>query len=265
MDHGYDRFAFSSMPIAGANAPVTAAGCAVMGLAELLGGRLVALFINPEKPLIGSLISGTMDMSSGKPSFCSPQAIIQDILIWSVFQRLYGVDHGVERKASYVNAKVPGLQCAYERTFKQMTLASATGRLGLHLGSLDGAAIFSPEQAMIDLDLSRGLWEFFRGVPLDEDSLALDLIDRVGIGEGRSYLDTEHTFEHYREALWMPQLLDVSMWRDGQEAGREGRMLERAGQKWRALVEAWEQPEVDADLLAGVHRIVERAKRDFGL
>ena len=263
LDLGYDTFHFSSMPIAGGNAPVTTAGCTVMGIAELLGGRLVARSINPQAKGVGSVISGSMDMTHGKASFCSPQAVIQDILMWRVFKRLYDVSLGVERKASYINAKVPGLQATYERTFKQMALAAATGMLGMHLGSLDGAAILSPEQAMIDLDLNRGLWEFYRGIQINDDTLALDEIDTVGIGAGKTYMDTDHTFAHFREALWMPKLLDVSMWHDGEEADRERQMLKKANKQWKDYLANWKQPDVNEDLVAEIHEVVERAKREI--
>lgn len=263
MDLGYDTFGFSSMPIAGGNAPVTTAGCIVMGVAELLGARLIARSINPKAGGVGMIISGTMDMTHGRASFCSPQAVIQDIVVWRVFHRLYGVNVSLDRCGSYINAKVPGLQCAYERTFKQMALASATGSLGMHLGSLDGAAIFSPEQAMLDLDLCRGIWDFYRGIEINSGTLALDEIAKVGIGEGKSYMDTDHTFERFRDALWMPKLLDVSMWRDGEEADRERRMLEKANRQWKKLLADRKPPEVNRDLLGEVHEVVERAKREI--
>ncbi|MBM4079405.1 MAG: hypothetical protein FJ278_06870 [Planctomycetes bacterium] len=264
MDLGYDTFGFSSMPIAGGNAPVTTAGCIVMGVAELLGGRLIARAINPKASGVGMMISGTMDMTHGRASFCSPQALMQDIVIWRVFNRLYGLNISLDRCGSYINAKVPGLQCAYERTFKQMALASATGSLGLHLGSLDGAAIFSPEQAMIDLDLCRGLWDFYRGIEINSDTLALDEIEQVGLGEGKTFMDTDHTFKHFRHALWMPKLLDVSMWRDGEEADRERRMLAKANRQWKQLLADWQPPKVNQALVAEVHEVVERAKREIG-
>jgi len=263
MDLGYDTFGFSSMPIAGGNAPVTAAGCAVVTIAEQLGGRLVARAINPEAVGTGAIITGAMDMTHGKPSFCSPQAVTQNILVWRVFQRLYGVSIGVESKASYINAKTPGLQAAYERTFKQMALASATGTLGLHLGSLDGAAILSPEQAMIDLDLGRGLYSFYKGVPINDETMALDEIEAIGIGEGKSYLDTDYTFEHFRDALWMPRLLDVSEWRDEVEPGRGRELLQKANRQWKERLASWQPPETNTDLLAAVHEVVERAKREI--
>ncbi len=68
---------------------------------------------------------------------------------------------------------------------------------------------------------------------------------------------------HFRDALWLPQLLDVSMWHDGQDAARERQMLEKANQQWREDPASWEQPDVNQDLLAEVHEVVERAKKEI--
>ena len=265
MDLGYRDFGFSSMPIAGGNAPVTTAGCAALGVAELLGGSLVAHAINPQMAGtgVGMIISGTMDMTRGRASFCSPQALMQDALVHRVFQRLYGIGVSLDSAAGYINAKMPGLQCAYERTFKQMALAGVTGRLGMHAGSLDGAAIFSPVQAMIDVELCRGLWQFYKGANISEDTLALDEIERIGVGEGKSFLDSEHTLKHFRGALWLPKLLDISMWRDHAESTRERGMLEKADHRWREILGAWKRPDINDDMIAEVHEVVERAKREI--
>jgi trimethylamine--corrinoid protein Co-methyltransferase len=265
LDLGYRDFGFSSMPIAGGNAPVTTAGCAALGVAELLGGSLVARAINAQMAGtgVGMIISGTMDMTRGRASFCSPQALLQDALIHRVFQRLYGIGVSLDNTAGYINAKMPGLQCAYERTFKQMALAGVAGALGMHAGSLDGAAIFSPVQAMIDVELCRGLWEFYKGVNVSDDTLALDEIERIGVGRGESFFDSEHTLKHFREALWLPKLLNVSMWEDGREAAREREMLEKAECKWREILAGWKRPEINEAMIAEIHEVVKRAKREI--
>ena len=46
----------------------------------------------------------------------------------------------------------------------------------------------------------------FRGIPVDEDHLALDLVDEVGIG-GQFYA-TEHTAKFFRTDHFMPRILD---------------------------------------------------------
>ena len=124
----------------------------------------------------------------------------------------------------------------------------------------DQAAV---DQAMIDLDLGRGLYDFCKGIQINDDTLALDQIDSVGIGHGRTFVNTDHTLNHFRDALWMPSLLDTSMWHDNHEAEPEQRILEKANRQWKAHLESYTPPQVNADLLAEMTAVVERAEREL--
>jgi trimethylamine--corrinoid protein Co-methyltransferase len=53
---------------------------------------------------------------------------------------------------------------------------------------------------------------------LDEETLALDLIDQVG--PGGTFVDQLHTVEHFRREVWMPGLLDRAYWAQWEQAGR---------------------------------------------
>jgi trimethylamine--corrinoid protein Co-methyltransferase len=45
---------------------------------------------------------------------------------------------------------------------------------------------------------------------VDEDTLALETMKVVG--PGGSFLSQDHTFQHFRQALWMPGLLERRNW-----------------------------------------------------
>jgi len=51
---------------------------------------------------------------------------------------------------------------------------------------------------------------------------------------------------------------------DGQEADRERNMLAKANKQWQEYLASWQQPEINEDLLAEVHEVVERAERQIG-
>ena len=65
---------------------------------------------------------------------------------------------------------------------------------------------------------------FMKGFRVDEETLAVDLIDRVG-PQGH-FLTEEHTLAHFRE-VWRPGLFDRTM-RGGARGGKdlEGRLRE---------------------------------------
>ncbi len=232
--HGYRSFRFSSMPIAGGNAPVTVAGCSTMCVAELLLGWLVARCINPDAGGPASVISGSMDMRTGKACFGSPEAVLQDSISHQFFEQVYGVTLGVDGDASYIEANMPGIEAAYERMLKQQGLTVLTGRLALHLGSLDGAAIFSREQAMIDLEVSRALHTLYAGPDMSAELMAVDDIERIGHDPGAAYFGSQHTLDHFRD-LWVPDILSRETF-DVDRPGATGdeAILKRANRKWRA-------------------------------
>ncbi len=261
LDAGYRDFRFASMPIAGGNAPVTVEGCATLTVAELLGGWLVARCMDPEVASPGVVISGSMDMATGKACFASPEAILQDALTVRFFERLFGVHIGGETKASYLEANVPGIEATFERLSKQLLLAAMVGRINFHLGSLDGAAVFSREQAMIDLEMSRALYRVFSGPQFTEESMAVEEILRAG--HRGNYFDTEHTFEHFRESF-MPQILRRETFSDvlgGMQT--DAHVVDRARDRWQAILADHEPRSHDPKLVAEIEAVVAQARRDL--
>jgi trimethylamine--corrinoid protein Co-methyltransferase len=62
------------------------------------------------------------------------------------------------------------------------------------------------EQLVIDNEIAGNILRILQGIHVDEDTLALDVIAQVG--HGGNFLDTEHTFRHYRREQYTPQLAD---------------------------------------------------------
>jgi len=62
--------------------------------------------------------------------------------------------------------------------------------------------VFSPVQMVIDDEIVGALKRFARGFEVNDETLAFDLIRRVGPGGG--FLDAEHTVRHFRGELWEP-------------------------------------------------------------
>ena len=261
LDAGYRDFRFASMPIAGGNAPVTVEGCATLTVAELLGGWLVARCMAPKVPSPGVVISGNMDMATGKACFASPEAILQDALTVRFFERLFGVHIGGETKASYLEANVPGIEATFERLSKQLLLGAMVGRINFHLGSLDGAAVFSREQAMIDLDMSRALYRIFTGPEFTEESMAVEEILRAG--HRGNYFDTEHTLEHFRESF-MPTILRRETFNDllG-EVRTDAHVVDRAHDRWQAILADHEPRSHDPALVGEIEAVVDKARQDL--
>jgi trimethylamine--corrinoid protein Co-methyltransferase len=257
-----EQFWIATMPISGATSPVTTAGNIALATAEILGAWSLIKAINKDARTEATIISGAMDMRTGKAVFGGPEAVLQDTALWQLFTRLYQARIGYD-PGGYTDAKVPGIQAAFEKTFKQMAFGMLAG-LGLTMGTLDGAKTFSPEQAILDLESNKAMWSLFKGVEVNEETVALEQIKEVCLGEGKTFLDCEHTVKHFRDALWIPELLDRTMWEDDQkELLKEKQLLQRANEKWKRIVKQYVPPEVDSSRAKAIHEVVERARREL--
>jgi len=196
------------MPLTGLSSPVTPLGNAIVGNAEILGTITAVKAFYPEALVGGGTISGVLDMRTGVVSFSAPEAILQDIALAEVHERLYGFDYLIG--SGYTDAKYPSSQVLAEKTAKFL-FTFLSGRTSYPVGLINSGAVFSDLQCLVDLELCRyihghfsPLGDFGSANELDE---LVDLIDRVGI-QG-NYVEEEHTLAHFRER-WMPQLFDRS-------------------------------------------------------
>jgi len=262
MKHDFAHGTYT-MAIAGANAPVTVAGCAVQAAAELMGSMTCVAVCDPERLASMLVLTGTMDMRTGKALFASPGAVRQNMSVTELFRRL----HGVEVSSNwpwYTDAVSPGLQCAMERQTKQLLYAAHSGRPVFHVGDLDGGSAFSPEQAVIDLDVSRGVWETLRPRPFDETSLAVDEIDRAGAAHGATHLATDYTLARHRAEIWSPRVLPHDYWRENGTATSEREILAASHEHYERTVAACEPAPLPKGFERDIVKVLGRAHDELG-
>ena len=253
---------FAPMPILGATCPVTPAGAAVVATAEILGCLTAATLIDPEIFYYASAITGEMDMKTTQICYSTPTAILTDAALHQLFRHKYGIVLNVE--SGYVEAKCPGMQAAFMKTYRQMAFG-CTVSASLPIGLLDNGAVFSPAQAMIDLDMNRAQYGFGRGMEVSEETMCVDLINELEFGEKATYLESEHTARHYREVLWATRMFDRTYRKSGGAFPHEedSRILRKADARWRELAAAQKPMELEPRFAAELDRIVEAAKAEL--
>ncbi|MBM4024895.1 MAG: hypothetical protein FJ280_05725 [Planctomycetes bacterium] len=252
---------FAPMPILGATAPMTPAGAAIVAAAEILGSMTATTLIDPDVYYFSTSITGEMDMKTTQVCYGTPAAILTDVALHQLFRRRYGLVHNVE--PGYVEARVPGLQAAFLKTYRQMAFG-ATVSLPLPIGALDNAAAFSPTQAMLDLEMNEAIYRFHRGLEVNAETCAVDLIHDLLFCERGTYLESEHTLSHFRDTGWNPRLFDRSYFDHTQPApcGDE-KILQEADQTWRQLVARAPAPVLDPARVRELDRIVAAAQKEL--
>jgi trimethylamine--corrinoid protein Co-methyltransferase len=205
----------TSMAQAGVSGPVTLAGDLVVCHAETLAVACAAEAHAPGAPVIyGSVLSG-MDPRTGAYMGGSAESTL--LAVGSIeMAKHVGLPCSVGGFGS--SAKVPGTQASLENALITALCADVGGEVVNGLGTPAGSTLLSYEQLLLDHEIAGMVLTVYRGFNVDADTVALDLIQRVGIGG--TYLGERHTLEHIRE-IYRPMLWDTDPFDAWVQKGRK--------------------------------------------
>jgi trimethylamine--corrinoid protein Co-methyltransferase len=188
-----------AMPMAGATAPVTLAGVIAQANAEILAGIVIVQALAPGNPVMYAGIPHLMDLRSGIISFGSPEQGLLAVAMAEMGKH-YGLP--VYVNTNLTDARRPDAQAGMEKMASLLLglLAGADllGHAGL-VGNDNGGSLI---WLLLDHEALNFARRIAQGFPLDDASLALDIIDSVG--PGGYFLDHEHTYRLFRQSLWHP-------------------------------------------------------------
>jgi trimethylamine--corrinoid protein Co-methyltransferase len=194
---------YTPCPIAGATTPMTLAGALVISVADHLSGLVAAQFHAPGAPVIMGGVLSTMDMQTsiytyGSPEFCLLEAALTDL---SHFYKIpmFGT-------AGCSDSKIFDEQAAAEAMMSIMGAALSGANLVHDVGFLENGLIGSFELLVASDEFIGRAKHIVKGIEVSTETLALDVIDKVG--PGGNFVAEEHTHKHFREVEWFHDLTD---------------------------------------------------------
>jgi len=229
----------------GATAPVTMAGALALAIAEGLLSLTLVQLRRPGAPcFLGSNVSA-FDMATTTLSIASPEMSLGLSAQAEIAQSFGLPSWGL---AGSTDSKVLDAQAGIESAFS--ILAQGLGGLNLihDVGYMNGGMICSAEMLVLGDEVVGMAKRFIRGIEVTPATLARDIIQKVG--PGGNFLQEEHTFRHFRQELWMPNLLNRQPYGVWQEEGSKD-MEMRVREKVKGILDN-HKPEVlpDATLAA---------------
>ncbi|MHC4149561.1 MAG: trimethylamine methyltransferase family protein [Planctomycetota bacterium] len=196
----------------GGTVPVTLAGGLALQLAEgLFISMLQDAFLGSKRFEVFNVLT-VLDMSTGASQFGRPERNMLNVAGAQIAKYL-GLDFFGHCGLS--DAKVPGSEAAFQKVSSVIFNALACGKANLVAGLLGVDEVFSPVQMILEDEMIDALKWAFKGFQVNEQTLALDVIDEQG--PGGNFLSTEHTLLNFRQALWQPALSSkemFAMWKD---------------------------------------------------
>ena len=97
-------------------------------------------------------------------------------------------------------------QAGAESAFSILSQGLAGLNLIHDVGYLGAGMICSPEMLVMGDEICGMTRHFLRGININVDTLATDTIDQVG--PGGNFLQSLHTFKHFKNETWFPKLME---------------------------------------------------------
>jgi trimethylamine--corrinoid protein Co-methyltransferase len=153
--------------------------------------------------------------------------------------------------AGATDAKFCDPQAAAEATFQCLGAAAIGSGLVHDCSSwMDHGSLVSPAYMVMVNEILHNVNQFMTGIPVTDETLAIDLIDQVG--PGNHYLQEDHTMKHFRKVRYSP-LFDRSVNDQWKEAG--GKRFEERLRELTIEAMNHEPAPLAADITAELNRM----------
>jgi len=244
----------------GAMAPVSIASALAQQTAEALTGIALIQLVRPGSPAVFGSFLSTIDMQSGSPAFGGPESA-KGLFASGQLARHYGLPWRAGGGGLTASQTVDA-QAAYEAFNTSLAAFMAGANLVVQsAGWLEAGLVASPDKLVLDVEILRTLREEFTPLVIDDEALAFEAHDEVR--HGGHFLGAEHTMTRFRTCFYRPLLSSTENFERWKSKGSRDTAA-RAGEIWRAAVESYTEPPMDAAVRAELSDFVTRRRRELG-
>jgi trimethylamine--corrinoid protein Co-methyltransferase len=241
--------------LAGAMAPVTAAGVCAQTLAEAMGGMAFVQLVRPGAPVVLGSFASSISMQSGAPTFGTPEPALV-LYVMAALARRLGVPF--RSGGNLCASKVPDAQAAYESaaTFGPTILAGVN--FVLHAaGWLEGGLTVGYEKFILDNDQCGMAAVFVKGVDMSENGQALDAM--LANPPGQHHLGSAHTLANFESAFYRAETADNNSFEQWLEDGGLD-AAQRANAIWKRMLAEYEAPPIDPGVDEALQEFIAKRK-----
>ncbi|MEZ4716844.1 MAG: trimethylamine methyltransferase family protein [Caldilineaceae bacterium] len=239
----------SPAPMMGGTAPVTVTGAAVLGNAEMLSGLVIHQLQRTGAPFLYGHGVHHLDMQTMVSVYGAPE-FQHARLLAAAMGRFYRLP--VWGYAGHTDSKVVDGQAAADAQFSVLVALLAGTNLNHDVGYIESGLGASPELMVLTDEIIAQTRHFARGVRLDDDALAVDVINQVG--PGGEFMSHPHTLTNWR-SLWVPGLFDRQRLDPWREAGAKD-VAARVREKTIALMDEHTVPALTPAVEAEIARLL---------
>ena len=239
---------FMTMAACLTTGPATMAGTLAVGNAEVLSATALIQLAYPGAPVFYAAAQTASDLRTGAYTGGGPE----DFLFGAATNQLsdfYNIPLSMGSFAT--GAKEPNWQAGIDNSLSTFMASVVMSDMLLGVGLLHGSRIWSYEQMLMDCEIFNVVHKMMKGIPVNNETLALEAIQAVG--PGGNFLAQKHTLKHMRE-VYLPQFMDRRPYNVWEETGDGPRDWARA--KAREILATHHPEPLDQKLSTEFRRII---------
>ncbi len=165
---------------------------------------------------------------------------------------VYGLD---------TSSKTLDEQVAFEKGLNGILPALAGANMLSGAGCIEGGITVSYEQLIIDDEVFGMIFRAVKGIEVDEERLAVDVIAKV-VDESSDFLRQRHTLKYFRQEHYLPKLTDRTSRSRWQEMGSK-KMVEVAREKVRKMLAEHQPLPLDREVVRKIEKTLKKATKDL--
>jgi trimethylamine--corrinoid protein Co-methyltransferase len=244
------------MPNAGATSPITLAGSVVQQNAESLSFIILAQLISPGTPTIPYTSPGITNMRTGGVVYGAIEVAMQCAAMAQIYSH-YGIPYIAT--VGLTDSKIHDEQTAYERSISiLLTALAGPSMISTQAGNLNFLTDASYEQTIVDDEILGMISRGISGMRVDEETLAVDVIAKVG--PGGHYLGQKHTKDLFLREHYLPKLADRDSRNKWEKDGSKD-IVRRAKERAKEILRSHRPTPLEDDVRKKLDTIIEEAKK----
>ncbi|MCK5143023.1 MAG: trimethylamine methyltransferase family protein, partial [Candidatus Heimdallarchaeota archaeon] len=242
---------FVSMPMTGANAPVTILGAVVQHAAETLAGLVITQLVSPGAPVIWGGSPAVFDMRKATTPMGSIDTMILDLGYVEIGKYLNLPTHAY---LGMSDTKILDMQSGFESGMGALLAGIKGVNMISGAGMIDFETTQSIQKVVIDNQMCGMIHRFNKGIVQRDEPIAKNLL--IDLEEKTHLLSHDHTLKWFREEQFIPnKIIDRSTNEEWINKGRRS-VTQRATEEVDKLLNKYTGVSLDKDKVSSLIEIM---------
>ncbi len=246
--------------VMGGTAPVTIAGSTISNSAELLAAIVLIQCIRPGIGIIANDFVTPMNMESGDLFFCSLGASLHQMAFNQIWHDLYKIPTN-NTGSAFPYSKFIDYQSAYEKVHVGMASALSGANMIVFHGGVTAELSYNPLLSVIDDDVANIIGKTIEGFEVSEDTMAVDLINKVGPVPG-TFINQTHTRQWWKKEYFMPKVADRLSYPEWKSSGKKD-LIEKAKERMQHILDTHKPMPMDPEADKEIDKILDKARKYY--